>query len=60
MKKIANRFKEPSTWAAFGALGAVFGVKELAMLGVPEVATTAASLAAMLAAIFLPERDRGD
>lgn len=58
--KAIKRLKEPSTWAAFGALGAVFGVKELAAFGIPEVATTFASVAALLAGIFLPERSRDD
>lgn len=60
IRKVTNRFKEPSTWAAFGAMGAVFGVRELAVLGVPETATMLASLTAMLAAVFLPEKDRGE
>lgn len=46
-----SRLKEPSTWAGLSMLGMIFGVKELAALGVPEIM---AGLAAA-AAIFLPE-----
>lgn len=60
IRKVVNRFKEPSTWTAFGAIGAVFGVRELAPLGVPETATMLASLAALLAGVFLPEKARDD
>ncbi len=48
-----KRLREPSTWAGFAVLGALFGIKELESFGVPEVA---AGLAA-LASILLPERD---
>lgn len=46
-----KRLKEPSTWAGFAILGSIFGVKELAMLGTPEIITGLTALAA----IFLPE-----
>lgn len=45
------RLREPSTWAGISMVGAIFGVKELAALGTPEIL---AGLAA-IAAIFLPE-----
>jgi hypothetical protein len=51
MRRFTRRFKEPSTYAALAALGALFGVKELSLFGVPEVAATLAGIAA----IFLPE-----
>jgi len=47
-----KRLKEPSTWAGFAILGSIFGVKELAMLGTPEIITGLTALAA----IFLPEQ----
>lgn len=52
MKKFLTRFREPSTWAGFGLLGGLFGIKELAMFGAPEVGV----LLAALAAIVLPEQ----
>lgn len=58
MKNFLQRVKEPSTWTAIGAIGALFGVPQLALLGVPETATLFASLAALLAGVFLPERAR--
>lgn len=56
MRKFLQRFTEPTTYIALGALGGIFGVKELATFGVPEVATTAASVAALLAGIFMREK----
>lgn len=55
VRKVANRFKEPSTWVALGSIGALFGVAPLAALGIPETATTMASLAALLLGMVLPE-----
>ena len=49
--KVIARMKEPSTWAGISMLGMLFGVKEIAALGAPEIV---AGLAA-LAAIFAPE-----
>jgi hypothetical protein len=52
MKKgIVKRLKEPSTWAGVGLLGTLFGVRELAAFGAPEIAVALAGLAA----IFAPE-----
>ena len=51
MNKFVRRLKEPSTYAGLAVLGTLFGVKELAAFGAPEVM---AGLAA-LAAIFAPE-----
>lgn len=54
LSTIKNRLREPSTYAGLAALGTVFGIKELVAFGAPEVAV----IAAALAAIFLPEKDR--
>lgn len=51
MNKLIQRFKEPSTYAGLAVLGSLFGVKELAAFGAPEVATTIAALVS----IFAPE-----
>lgn len=56
MRKILDRFREPSTWTALGALGGIFGVPWLALLGVPEFATTAASVAALAAGVLVKEK----
>lgn len=56
MNKIVKRMKEPSTWAGLGILGTLFGVKELAAFGAPEIAATMAALAA----IFAPEHSGED
>jgi hypothetical protein len=60
MRRLLRRLREPSTWAGLAVLGGVFGVRELSVFGVPEVATLAATGAAALAAIFLPERPGSD
>lgn len=49
--KVLQRLKEPSTYAGLAVLGSLFGVKELAAFGAPEIATTLAALAA----VFLKE-----
>jgi len=51
-----ERIREPSTWIGIGAIGGIFGVEELAAFGVPEMATSMASLAAMLAGIMMKEK----
>ena len=51
MQKVLNRLKEPSTWAGFALLGSIFGVKELAALGTPEIVSGIAALIA----VFAPE-----
>ena len=40
------------TYLGLAAFGGVFGIKELAMLGVPEVATGLAGTAGIVAALF--------
>lgn len=50
--KFLQRFKEPSTFAGLAVLGSLFGVKELAMFGAPELCT----LLAGLAAVVIPEQ----
>lgn len=52
MERVLRRLKEPSTYAGFAVLGTLFGIRELAAFGIPEIA---ASLAALVA-IFAPER----
>lgn len=54
LSSVSRRLKEPSTWAGFSVLGAIFGIKELAALGAPEII---GGLTALLA-ILLPEKDR--
>ena len=49
---IADRLREPSTWAALGVLGTLFGIREISKLSIPEVA---AALAAVVS-ILIPER----
>jgi len=51
--RFLRKLKEPSTWAGFGILGVLFGVKELEQLAVPDVAAGAAAIAA----IFLSEHE---
>lgn len=60
MKKISKRFTEASTWTALGAIGALFGAPQLAVFGVPEVATQFASLAALVLGVVLPEKGNGE
>ena len=50
--KFLQRFKEPSTWASLAVLGSLFGIKELAMFGAPEVVAVAAAVAG----IVIPEQ----
>lgn len=50
--KFLDRLREPSTWAGFAILGSIFGVRELAALGTPEIIS---GLTAALA-VLLPER----
>ena len=50
--KIVSRLKDPLTYLGLAAFGSVFGIKELAQLGVPEVATSIASVAGIFAALF--------
>lgn len=50
--KFKDRLKEPSTYAGFAVLGTLFGIKELAAFGVPEIAVALAGLAS----IFLGEK----
>lgn len=49
---VIDRLKEPSTWAALGVLGTLFGIREISQLSTPEVA---AALAAVVS-ILIPER----
>lgn len=60
MKAIKNRLSEPSTWLSLGVLGQLFGVSQLAVLGVPEVATQFASVAAIVAGALMPEKKRDE
>lgn len=50
--RYVERLKDPLTYLGLAAFGGVFGIKELAQLGVPEVATGLASLAGILASLF--------
>jgi hypothetical protein len=75
MKKILNRFKEPSTWAGLSVLAVVFGVPAAtadavanvatAMIGMGDAGVTGASVSssltalAALVAVVLPEKVRG-
>jgi hypothetical protein len=43
-----QRFKEPSTYAGLGVLGSLFGIKELAAFGAPEVCAAIAAVASIL------------
>lgn len=52
MSKFLQRLREPSTYAGLGVLGALFGVKELAAFGAPEVCAAIAAVAA----IIVPEK----
>jgi len=55
---VIDRMKEPSTWLGVGAIGGIFGVEELAAFGVPQMATSLASVAALLAGIVMREKGR--
>ena len=48
MKRFKQRLKEPSTYAGLAILGSLFGVKEVAAFGAPEVGVALAGLAAIL------------
>jgi hypothetical protein len=50
--KFLTRLREPSTWAGLAVLGSIFGVKELALFGAPELCAVIASMAA----IVIPEQ----
>jgi len=56
LRSFTDRLKEPSTYAGLAALGSLFGVKELAALGAPEIAIAVSAFAA----IFLPEHKGGE
>ena len=54
MSDILERLKDPLTYVGLASFGSVFGIKELAMLGVPEVATSFVALAGIVGALFGP------
>lgn len=45
---LLDRLKEPSTYAGFGVLGSLFGIKELAAFGAPEVCAAIAAVASII------------
>lgn len=47
-----DRLKEPSTYVGLAVLGQIFGVKELAAIGTPDVITGLMALAA----VFMGEK----
>lgn len=54
MKKLFNRFKEPSTWAGLAALAVLFGVDPAKANAIAQ----AAGVVAATAAVLLPEMAR--
>lgn len=52
LKKMLQRFREPSTWAGLSALAVVFGVPP----GTADVIVQAVAAVAAAAAVLLPER----
>ena len=47
-ERVRQAATQGSTWAGLAALGALFGVREVAVFGAPEVAIAIASLAAIV------------
>jgi hypothetical protein len=58
VKAIKARLREPSTWAAFGALLAIFGVP--VPPGLPEAIGTVVAAAVAAVGIVMPEKKGGE
>lgn len=55
--RLKSRLTDPLTYVGLAAFGGLFGIKELASLGVPEVATGMAALGGILASLFGATKD---